>query len=85
MGFTPWVENFGFPYEKRLQDMKTMFSGEKLSLPLLIQYKISYVVIGPGEKHGFNANESFYEKKFPLAFANLSYRIYDVRSVTKGP
>lgn len=84
MGFKPWVVNFGFPDTKRSQDMRTMFSGENLSLPLLQQYKISYVVIGPGEKYGFNANESFYEKNFPVAFANQSYRIYDVRSVTKG-
>ncbi|KKQ21061.1 MAG: hypothetical protein US48_C0001G0021 [Candidatus Levybacteria bacterium GW2011_GWA2_37_36] len=84
MGFKPWVVNFGFSDTKRSRDMGTMFSGGNLSLPLLKQYKISYVVIGPGEKYGFKANELFYEKNFPVAFANQSYRIYDVRSATRG-
>lgn len=85
MGFKPWVENFGFSNAKRSQDMITMFSGEKSSLQLLKQYKISYVVIGPGEKYSFNVNQAFYKKNFPVAFTNSSYQIYDVRSVTKSP
>jgi hypothetical protein len=85
MGFTPWVENFGFPYEMRLKDMSAMFSGGKSSLTLLKQYKISYVVIGPGERYSFNVNEPFFARNFPVAFKNKSYVIYDVRFLTKGP
>jgi uncharacterized membrane protein len=85
MGFTPWVENFGFPSSKRYQDMETMYSGGSLSLMLLKQYGVSYVVIGPGEEYEFKINKSFYSENFPIAFANQTYEIYDVRSITKGP
>jgi hypothetical protein len=85
MGFTPWVENFGFPSSKRFQDMQTMFSGDKPSLSLLKQYSISYVVIGPGEKYSFKVNEAYYAKNFRVAFKNNAYIIYDVRFLTDAP
>lgn len=85
MGFIPWVENFGFSPNNRSQDIIKMYSGEESSMSLLRQYKISYVVIGPGEKYEFKVNESYFKENFPTAFANKSYQIYDVRSFTKRP
>jgi uncharacterized membrane protein len=79
MGFVGWVNNFGFKYEPRLTDMHSMYSGGERALELLNQYKISYVVIGPGEMYDFQANEQFYKDNFPVAFQNATTRVYDVR------
>jgi len=81
MGYTAWVWNFGFLYNQTEQDLQKMFQGTADALTLLEQYGIHYVVIGPGELYGLNANESFYISRFPVAFQNENYRVYDVREV----
>lgn len=81
MGYTAWVANFGFLYEKREKDLKLMFKGGENTINLLKKYRISYVVIGHGELNNFQANEEYYQSHFPLAFQNQNYRIYDVRSL----
>ncbi len=81
MGYTAWVANFGFLYEQREKDLKLMFKGGENTSNLLKRNRISYVVIGPGELHDFQANEDYYKKHFPLIFQNQNYRIYDVRSL----
>jgi len=80
MGFTAWVNNFGFLYQQREKDVRTMYGGGAEAERLLAHYKISYVVIGPGEISSWNAHEEYYSSHYPIAFKNSTYRIYDVRS-----
>ena len=81
MGYTAWVLNFGFLYQQREKDIYTMYQGGLLADDLLKKYKVSYVVIGPGEIYNMHANENYFSSKFPIAFQNQSYRIYDVRKI----
>lgn len=79
MGYTAWVWNFGFDYKQREKDIKTMFQGNQGTEELLAKYNIHYVVIGPGELNVFAANEQYFSSRFPVAFENQQYRIYDVK------
>jgi hypothetical protein len=81
MGFTAWVGNFGFLYQQREKDLRVMYEGGVQAEQLLAQYKISYVVIGPGELQSLKANEVYYRQTYPVAFQNRTYRVYDVRSL----
>ena len=80
MGFMGWMANFGFDYRVRQQDMNTMFQGKAGTEDLLKQYKISYVVIGRSEVNEFKADEAYFKQRYPLAFENGGYRVYDVRN-----
>ncbi|NJL86987.1 MAG: hypothetical protein HC886_15065 [Leptolyngbyaceae cyanobacterium SM1_1_3] len=84
MGYTAWVGNFGFLYKQREKDLRMMFLGGAEAEPLLKQYSISYVVIGPGELRNYQANEAYYKATYPLAFENKNYRVYDVQSLAHG-
>lgn len=81
IGFVGWLPNFGFDYQQREQDVKAMFSGGEMSEQLLKQYQVSYVSIGPGELNDSQADESYFARRYPVAFENANYRIYDVRSI----
>lgn len=83
MGFTAWAWNYGFDYAPREADMKTMFLGGDTTDELMRKYRISYIVIGPGEIHDLHANEHYFRERFPLVFHNSNYRIYDTRSVLR--
>ncbi len=79
MGYTAWVWNYGFQYHQREQDIRTMFQGGPSAEELIKNYKVSYVVIGPGERRNFRPDEEYFASKFPRAFQNQNYQIYDVR------
>lgn len=81
LGFTAWVWNFGFSYQQREKDMQTMYQGGLFTEDLLKKYNVSYVAIGPGEIYNMRANENYFSSKFPVAFQNQNYRIYDVRKI----
>lgn len=81
MGFVGWVNNFGFLYQQRLDDMQNIYTAQPNTEELLKKYQISYVVIGPGEIADFHANEIYFSQNYPLAFQNMQYRVYDTRSV----
>ncbi len=81
MGYTAWVWNFGFEHEQRDQDIRRMYQGGSATDELLIYYDVSYVVIGPAERNDLLANEEYFRQRFPLAFRNQQYRIYDTRSL----
>ncbi len=79
LGDRGWVYNYGFLAGKKEEDLKSMFLGGVGTQELLKRNRISYVVIGPGEIHDWQANEPYYKTHYPLAFQNKNYRIYDVR------
>jgi len=81
MGYTAWVWNFGFNHVQRERDLPLMYQGGVRAESLLREYNISYVVIGPGELGDQRANEEYFRLKFPLAFSDQNYRIYDIRSL----
>jgi len=90
MGYPAWVENLGFLYKKREQDIKIMYRGGTNAERLLRQYQISYVVIASnplrqellaGQDDFFQANEAYYKAHYAVKFQNKNYRIYDVRSL----
>lgn len=82
MGYTAWVWNYGFEYQKTEQDIRTMFLGGKDTAKLLRKYGVAYVVIGPTEKSDLLANEEYFAENFPLAFSNSYYKVFDTRKVT---
>lgn len=81
MGYTAWAWNFGFNYYPREVDMKKMFLGEGETENLIKKYRVSYIAVGPTEIRDLNANEDYFKARFPLAFRNNNYRIYDTRAV----
>ena len=84
LGYTSWAWNFGFLYQEREQDIRTMYKGGESAIELLKKYKVSYVSFGPHEITNFFGNEAFFSKRYPLVMKNESHRFYDVRSVTGG-
>jgi hypothetical protein len=78
MGYTGWVWNFGFEYDRTEKDMEIMFRGGAESLRLLRQYRIHYVVIGPAERRNFNPPQDFFPKRFPVAFRSGDTEVFDV-------
>ncbi|NJN03283.1 MAG: hypothetical protein HC873_07615 [Leptolyngbyaceae cyanobacterium SL_1_1] len=84
LGQTTWARNYGFLIDQVERDVKTMFEGGAAAEPLLVQYRVSYVVISPRELNLFAADEDYYAQHYPLAFDEAGYRIYDVRSLTQA-
>lgn len=84
LGDRGWAWNYGFVTNKVEQDIKTMFLGGDQAAWLLAKYRLSYVVIGPTELHDWHANAADFERRYPLAFSNQHYRVYDTRSLWQG-
>lgn len=80
MGYTAWAWNFGFEYKPVEQDIRRMYLGGDEAEALLRKHRVSYVVIGPSERRAFAINEDYFTDRFPLAFAEGAYHVYDVRS-----
>lgn len=79
MGYTAWVDNYGFNYQERLEDIYKMLGGEFEAPSLFKKYSVQYVAIGREEHLYYFANEYYYRNNFPLAFENENYRVYKVR------
>lgn len=82
MGYTAWVHNFGFMYAPREQALRSILSGDADALDMIVQYRVSYVYWGPGERQMTESSSpTWYNDQFPIAFENESTRVYDVRSL----
>lgn len=79
LGFTPWVANFGIDPALAQRDLAKMFSMAEGAEDLLKKYHVSYIVVGPAERHHFQVDEDLFNRLFPVAFANSSCKIYDLR------
>ncbi len=79
LGYTAWAWNFGFLYQDRYDAMVQIYLGSYQTENLLKKYNISYVAIGPAERYDLNANEQYFYQRFPVAFSNSNYTIYDTR------
>ena len=83
MGYTAWVENYGFPYQQRWEDINAMYAGGINAKNLFKKYNISYVVVGQNEINNFHANENYFNQSFSVAFQNKDFTVYDVRGIIK--
>jgi hypothetical protein len=70
----------GIDYRERLQDETAMFRGDFDTSALLKHYRVSYVVIGPGELQDAGANLAYYQGRYPTVYQSPSgeYQIFRV-------
>lgn len=83
MGYPGWAWNYGFEYLPRQADINTMYLGGDDANQLLKQYKVSYVVFGPGERNNIVSKEAYFSQNFPMAIESDPYKVYDVRGLWK--
>jgi hypothetical protein len=79
LGFTGWMANFGFAHAQREDDLRRMLTGGTEATLLLRQYGIDYVLIGPGERASWNANEAFFAERYPVFWRGDGKTVYRVR------
>lgn len=80
MGFRGWLWSWGINYSSREADVRRMFTGDAQTPQLLNQYGIDYVIIGPGEKSNFSADEQYYLQHYPLLLDLSGQQIFDVHT-----
>ena len=79
MGGRLKLARWGFNYDQTLKDIQIMFSGSKEAEGLLHKYSIGYVVIGPAEKNGFNANEKYFDENYKVVLEREPYKVYSIQ------
>ncbi len=79
MGYRGWLWTYGIKYGERERDVVNMFSGNSQTKGLLEKYNVDYAIISNSEKAGFYANESFYEKNYPLIYQLGDIKIYKTK------
>jgi hypothetical protein len=83
MGFPGWIWTWGLSPDQRQQDVVAMFHGRGGDA-LLRQYRVSYVVIGPGETSpeptGPGADVAYFESRYRVVYTSPTgeYRIFSV-------
>jgi hypothetical protein len=77
MRYTGHLSSHGIDYGQREADVKEMYLGGPRSLPLMQQYGIEYVLVGPEERR-LGANEPYFSR-FPAAFSTGQYKVYSIR------
>ncbi|RMD94577.1 MAG: hypothetical protein D6813_02005 [Calditrichaeota bacterium] len=83
MGYSGHVFSHGIdytPYEKAIEDM---YRGEEEARNLLLQYKVSYAVVGPHEREKFGENVKWFEDFFPVFLKSTHYKIYQINSAAE--
>lgn len=78
MGYRGSLWSHAIDYGQREKDVASMFVGNFYSIELLKKYGVDYVVIGPGERSEFSANESFFDDNSQLVKESASYKIFKV-------
>lgn len=81
LGYTSWVNNYGFNYAQVERDVREIYRGGENTLSLLRKNRVSYVYVGPAEQREFQPNEDYFKKNFKVAFksASRNINVYDVR------
>ena len=77
-GFRGWIWTEGLDYWPLEQDVRKMFAGEEFSLELLKKYNVRFVVIGYQERRDYQANEVFFQSRFPKVLRNDEYNVYKI-------
>lgn len=80
LGFVGWTWSHGLPFEKREQEVKTVYEGGQKAEQIISKYKINYVTVGPLEKHNFEVNETYYNN-YPSIQLGRGWQLYDVSNL----
>lgn len=80
LGFEGWLWSHGVDYSQRQKDLRAIYLGGPETEPLIRQYEVNYVTIGPQEKAQFLINESFFQK-YPSFTPGEGWQIFDVSSI----
>jgi hypothetical protein len=78
MGFTGWMFNFGFDPGTRETAIRTMYAGGVNALPLLRQYQIRYILIGPSERYNFKPNTLWFDQNFSAVYRSPDFTLYAI-------
>lgn len=84
LGYTAWAWNFGFLYQQREADLKTIFQAKSDVKPLISKYHISYLYIGENEVRDYSPNITYFSQNFPLVFRDTNTLVFDTRSEMFG-
>ena len=80
VGYGGWLWTYGLSdWGQKTNDAERMLRGDPATPQLLRQYGIDYVVIGPQELSGVNANPAYYDSSAQKVYASGGYTVYRVR------
>lgn len=75
-----WLWTHGYNYRPIERDMKMLFINPA-NQPLYKKYAIDYVVIGPNEKHEWDANEAAFTQQLIQIHQTKNYTIFQVPEI----
>ncbi|MGH7801604.1 MAG: hypothetical protein ACREOW_13425 [Thermodesulfobacteriota bacterium] len=79
-GYTGTLWAQGIDFNKRLEDLRKMYRGDRGAKNLLNQYGVDYVVIGPPEiREKMEPNLEFYINNFPILVQSENYYVFKIR------
>ena len=77
MGYPGHVWTHGLDFGPRELDIKRIYAGGPDAMPILRQYRVGYVVVGPLERNLGNVNDQFFSK-FQMVGEVGGYRLYKI-------
>lgn len=78
MAYRGWLWTYGYNYHPAEEKVITIFSGNTMSLLLMKQLNVRYVVIGPSERVSYDANEAYFDVNFPIIHQSGQTKIYQI-------
>lgn len=79
LGYRGWLWTYGINYRPVEEEVGQMFMGTEKAKELLVQYNISYVVIGPTELYDWRANKQFYLQNYQVVYDKNGTTVFGVR------
>jgi len=80
-GYPGWLWSYGIPdWQQRSADADHMLRGDPGTPALVRRYHVSYVVLGPQELGGHQANPAYWDSSAERVYGNGTYTVYRVRS-----
>lgn len=76
---TDWLWSHGCEFREREADVKSIYAGSVEALELLRYYGVEYVYLGQREREDLGADQSFFDKNFPVLYHGANITIYDTR------
>ncbi|MDQ6636250.1 MAG: hypothetical protein M3Y62_00495 [Candidatus Dormibacteraeota bacterium] len=78
-GYPGWLWSYGIPdWQRRAADADRMLRGDPETPALLRRYHVSYVVLGPQELGGHQANAAYWNSAALRVYANSTYTVYRI-------
>lgn len=76
MGYSPWLENYGYSVQERREDIKRMFAGGEEARPLLRKYGVTHIVVSEPELELMPGN--WIREAYPEIAGTASIKVYAV-------